>query len=110
MLGVVAIVAVMAVQVLLLGTTYLLAGQAVREGAREAALGGSETAVRAMVRTVSGRSDGTVWMTPRIRAPGDLVEVRLRISAPVVPLIEQLVPDLWVETAAKMRAEVEAWN
>ncbi|MFP5224997.1 MAG: hypothetical protein ACLGH3_05525 [Actinomycetota bacterium] len=108
--GILAIVATLAVQVVLLGTSYLLAGQAVREGAREAALGARADQVEDLVHAVSGRSDATVTMTPRIRAPGDLVEVRIRMTAPIVPLIDDLVPDLWVETAALMRVEVNGWN
>jgi hypothetical protein len=108
--GLLAVVATLAVQVVLLGTSYLLAGAAVREGAREAALGGRTSDVQALVHEVSGRSDATVTMTPRTRVPGDLVEVRMRMTAPVVPLIADLVPDLWIETASLMRAEVNGWG
>lgn len=107
MLGV---VAMLIVQVVVLCHGYLLAGQAVREGVREAALGANRASIESMVRSIAHRTDGTVTITPIYRYVGSIVEVRYRVAAPVLSLVANAVPELWIETAASMRIEVQAFS
>jgi hypothetical protein len=106
-LPVVAIFALVVVQVALVARMQLLVTHAAREGARAAALDPTVTAARDAV--VAGAPLDPAHLDVTIaggRAPGDRVTVQVRYRAPTdVPVVGPLVPDVVVTATATMRVE-----
>jgi hypothetical protein len=97
-------------QVGLLAKDALLAEQAAREGAREAAVSTDADRVReAALRGSSFSEERTEIDIDRVGTAGDPVTVRVRYRSPlVVPFVEWLFPaEVEVEADATMRQETD---
>ena len=87
---------------------YMVLAEAAREGARSAALGGSNATVAAVVAQAAANSHLTVNINPpvtRVRGNGVTVTV-VAANVTVIPLLRQFFPTgLTVRGAATMRVE-----
>jgi len=89
---------------------YLVLAEAAREGARSAALGGSDVQVTAVVKAAASQIDTTqltvtILPTPRIRGSGATVTVKKPVQA-ITLLMNPFFPaGYMVQGAATMRVE-----